>query len=252
MTACLLAIAALTAQTAAPSGSELFSKMLARYHDAKSVRGTITFNQTASGGPGEAKVTILTSVQWSESNLFYLEQTRQPASTDPDTSSHFIAVSDGKRMHYTLPKATLPWTDASSGKHSQFYEAAPKTVAGGLDAFCTFILDRSLPVAVALYNPYEIELTTKKLTNIKADEKEVEIFGKPAYRVSADIRKARKNASDIGIPMYLYIDKEYNLLGVVFEENVQAAQGTVYKITSQWIVNLQVNAEVDKSLFVVR
>ena len=254
MTAYLASIALIAQGSPAPSGSEMFSKMLQKYHEAKSVRGTITFNQTATGGSGEAKVSILTSVQWSEPNLFYLEQTRQPQSNDPETQNHFLAVSDGKRMHYTLPKAFLPWTDATSGKHSQFYEAAPKTISGALDTFCALILDRSLPISVALYNPYEIELTTKKLSNIKADEKEVEVSGKPAYRISADVRKARKNAGDIAMPMYFYIDKDYNLLGVVFEENVSDGPPTnnIYKITSQWVVNLQVNTDVDKSLFVVR
>lgn len=255
MTAVIIAAAVALQTPAVPSGSELFSKMLKKYSSAKTIRGTITFNQSAQGSMAEAKVAILTSLQASQPNLFFMEQTRTPKSSDPDAGNYFLAVSNGKKMNYTVSKNLLPWTDATSGKHSQFYEDAPKTMAGALDVFCTMLLDRSLPIGIALYNPFEIERVTKNLANLKTAEKEVDVKGKTAFRIDALLMKRYKSGNgtvELGQPIYFYIDKDYNFLGMTLEENVADGAGGTYRITSEWVVNLQVDVEVDKSLFVVK
>lgn len=248
-----IALALIAQQPAeAPKASELFNKMLNKYYTAKTIKGTIQFNQTAV--ETGTKVTITTSLQAMKPNLFIVEQNRSPQSADPALLNQFLAISDGTNMAYSVPKGALPWTDYSSGKHSRFYEKAPKTISEALDAFCTFTLDRSLPLALALYNPYEVERVTKKLSNLQVLD-EVETSGKKAYRIQAAYTFAEavpeKNIAAIRIPAYIFIDKEYNLVGLVWQETVVDG-GVKLILNNQWVVDLQPDAEVDKNQFRVR
>lgn len=247
--------AAVVLQTPAMSGGELFSKMLGKYHTANSLKGTIAFVQSASG----AKVQILTTLQHQKPNLFYIEQVRQPKSADVD-SNQFMAVSDGKRFAYSVPKNFLPMTDATSGKHNRLFEPAPASIDEGLNVFCTFLLDRSLAVAIALYNPYEIQRVTTRFTNLKIVSDNAEYEGAPAYKVSADYTvfyaKPEKNQPAVKVPATIIIDKEMNLRYIAWQEVVGAevqGQRVTATVNNEWLIKLQVNpTEIEKNLFTVR
>ncbi|MBA3727002.1 MAG: hypothetical protein H0W86_11275 [Armatimonadetes bacterium] len=247
-----IALLALTAQ-AADTGAEVVSKMLSRFHTANTIKGTITFTQTASSSAGTAKVTVLTTLQMSKPNLFFIEQLRQPAVEGTDTLSHFVAVSDGTRMSYTVPPRLLPWTDV--GKHSKFYEVAPKSVEEGLNAFCTMLIDRSLPVAMALYNPYEITTFTRRLSNVTMDKDDAEISGTPVYRIKADYTygavQGDQGGAALKTPAYIYVDKNYNLVSLLWQDLLGTPEQP-NTIKSEWVVKLQTNVEVDKELYKVK
>jgi len=250
----LTVIAALAlALPGSDTGSEVLSKMLSKFHTANTVKGTIQFIQTATSNAGTAKVTVLTTLQVSKPNLFFIEQLRQPAAQGTDTLSHFVAVSDGKRMFYTVPPRLLPMTDV--GKHSKFYEAAPKSVEEGLNAFCTMLIDRSLPVAMALYNPYEITTFTRRLSNVTMDKEDAELAGKPVFRIKADytygVSQGDQGVSALKTPAYIYVDKDYNLVSLLWQDVLGTADQP-NTIRSEWTVNLQTNVEVDKELFKVK
>ncbi|MGI8923004.1 MAG: LolA family protein [Fimbriimonadales bacterium] len=250
----LTAIALLALTTSATdTGTEVVSKMLSKFHTANTVKGTIAFVQTASSNSGTAKVTVLTSLAMSKPNLFFIEQLRQPAAQGTDTLSHFVAVSDGTRMSYTVPPRLLPMTDA--GKHGKFYEVAPKSVEEGLNAFCTMLIDRSLPIALGLYNPYEITTFTRRLSNVTMDKEDAEISGIPVYRIKADYTygtaQSDQGVSALKTPAYIYVDKNYNLVSLIWQDLLGTAE-QLNTIRSEWTVNLQTNVEVDKELFKVK
>jgi hypothetical protein len=258
----MIALIAAAVLAQAPSteltGAQVFSKMLARYHEAKSVRGTVTLTQTATSGTTQVKVTVLSTVQVAQPNFFFLEQTRQPKAADPAESSHFLGVSDGKRISYTVPRDLLPATDPTSGKHSQFYEEAPPGIDGAMNAFCRMVLDRSLPIAVALYNPYEIQLITRHLSNLRIEKVDAELpNGKTGYQIAADyVKFIKEGQATRGVPAHpaaILIDKEFNLVWMGWSETIaEPGMAGTYKITSEWSVNLAIDGEIDKGLFTVR
>jgi hypothetical protein len=247
----IAAIIALVLPAAPPqlTGSEIFSKMLTKYYEAKSIRGAIEFTQTA----GTAKVKVLTSVQTSKPNLFFVEQLRDPAVEDPSVLNHFTAVSDGKRMSYTVPKQFLPlMTD--SNKSNVFYEPAPAGVDGGLNAFCTSLIDRSLPIALALYNSYEITSFTRRLSNLTMDDERAKLGEKEVYRLKANYAYGvdSNTGAKLQTPAYITVDKDFNLKRIVWQDMIGTGTGAASSIVSRWTVNLNIDAEPDKSLFKVK
>lgn len=237
MIICLIALTTLTVNQ--ESADAIFTKMLNKYHSAKSLKGTITFNQTGSASPGSATVTTITTVQWKQPNFFIIEQKRNLGER-----THFLAASDGKRMGYTVPPE---WANRAGGKRVA-YETAPEGIDGGLNAFAPLLLDRSLPVVAALYNAYEVEQFTKKLRNLKIyDEPEVE--GQKVWRLTARMQTVDASArvADVSVPIYIFINKNYDLIGLVWEEILNFHERI--QITNQWIVKLEVNAKVEDSAF---
>lgn len=229
----------------APSGVDIFNKMLTKYHEAESVKGTIQFNQSAEGSGASGTSTILTNVQAKKPNLVYIEQaklTGEPRS--------YRAVCDGKQIAYNAPRN---WQIQDPAKR-MIYEPAPDSVSKALDMFAPLLLDRQLPVALALYNAYEVSLLTKAIKDVRLDTTAT-VGGREAYRLVASFAFSRygpaqpdKGVVDAWIPIWIYVSKDYDLLGMVYEEMMQVERITI-KITNQWVVNLTVNQPVDDGLF---
>ncbi|MCH8275295.1 MAG: DUF2092 domain-containing protein [Armatimonadetes bacterium] len=228
----------------APSGGKIFSQMLARYHQANSILGTVEFVQSAVGPGLNTKTTTLTTVQMKKPNLFYIEQLR-----DRGEDTHFVAVCDGKQMAYTSPKKWLIMGE----RQKYVYEPAPAEINGGLDAFCTIILDRSLPVGLALYNRFEVNQFVKRVKRVRIVG-ETAVDGVPAWRLRADyiytVANPRTRLPEIVVAAYITISKEYDLLGVSWEQ-IMVADKKQHKVTTVWKVRLQVDVPVDQKLFVV-
>ncbi len=258
MTALALALT-LTTNSAAQMGAAapqqetakaVFEQMLAKYHEAKTVAGKVVFEQTARSASGEKKVAIATTLFISKPKKFSLQQTRTPADTSGTLSNSFWAISDGKKMGYSIPKGLLP------GDPPKMYEAVPDYagVSEGLDAFAPLLLDRSFPIAVAFYNEYEMRLLLQEVVNFKFGEpKEMEFAGKPAWVIEAQyIRfRAKDGRPEIRIPIYFYISKDYDLLGMEYEENLMDGQVT-YRLESKWTAQLERDVEIPDTTFIVK
>lgn len=231
----------------ANKGPEIFNKMLQRYYAANTVKGTFELVQTAVGSE-TAKVRVATSLQVAKPNKVFLEQVRIPRSTEPEVRNHFSAVSDGQQISYTVPRDMLPF-----GSRDRVWEAAPPTISQCLDMVVPLTIDRSLPLAVSFYNVYEINEFSKKVSALQFVD-ETNYDGKSAYRLKADYAimnvKVGSSVQPVRIPAYIFIDKEYNLIGIAYEETI-AQENLRVKITSQWVVRLTVDGPVDAALFVV-
>lgn len=228
------------------TAKEVFQEMLSRYHAAKSVAGTVVFEQTATSSAGEKRVVITTRLAVSKPKKFFIEQARNPR--DDVLSNAFSAVSDGKKLGYTIPKGLLP------GDPPKLYEAVPDYagVSEGMDAFAPLLLDRSFPIAVAFYNEYEMRLLTQELSSLSLLEDRT-VGEQQAWVIKADYVRFRKTANrpEIKIPMYFYVSKSYDLLGMVYEEGLVDG-GVQYNITSRWTVKLQRDVEIPEATFVLR
>ncbi len=226
-------------------GKATFERMLTKYYSAKSIKGTIEFNQTVEG---VGKSTILTTVQAQKPNLLFIEQTK----TTGEKAS-FRAICDGKQLVFTAPP---DWTNYRPGARMVFAEA-PDSFSNAMDSFAVLMLDRQLASGLALYNPYEVVTFTKQIKNIRM-EAEVTLSGTPAWRLSAEY------GIGVGGPgtgeraayakAWFYVSKNFDFLGMVYQEilqgtNERTRQTIRYQITNQWIVNLVVDAPVDASLF---
>jgi hypothetical protein len=245
----VLAFALFAGPDQAPAAPEIFSKMLTKYYEAKSVRGTVLFSQTAMG----AKVDVATTLQKDQPNLFYIEQTRIPKSSDSEAVNYFMAASDGKKMVYTMPAAFLPATGPAGRR---LYETAPPTAEAALNIFCTMLADRSLPIGLSLYNAYEVQLVTDRFSNLRIESADAELGGRPCYKLRIDytryFAKPKTGQPAIKIPAYVYIDKDFNLLGLWWEEAVGDKAHEPVVVRSEWKVNLQTNVETNKDLYVIR
>lgn len=228
-------------QGAALDGKAAFEKMLEKYYNAKTIKGTIEFNQTVEG---VGKSTITTTVQVQQPNLLYLEQRK--ITGEPKT---FRAICDGKTLGHTAPVFDTK---------RMIYTAAPETLSGLIDAFAPLMLDRQLATSLAVYSPFEVVTFTKPIKDIKFDE-EVTLNGQSAWRLVADygIGVGGPATSDKAAytKAWFFISKSYDFLGMVYQETLQGRQGnrTVnYQITNQWIVNLTVDGSIDPGLFKIQ
>jgi len=221
----------------AETAQEIFNKMLSRYHQANSIKGSITFQQTGKFSGGSATTTTITNIQAKKPNFVYFEQIRK--SKEPLV---FKAVCDGKQLAYTAPPE---WSQGDPRK-KYLYESAPATLEGMLNVFPTLLLDRSLPVALALYNPFEIKLVTSRLMNLSIYD-EPELDGKKVWRLSAKMSLLERPSPDVSIPVYFYISKDYELLGIAWEETVMFQEKV--QVTNRWTVKLELNGKVDEGLF---
>lgn len=239
----IFAIATLFAfpQSAAPDGKATFEKMLEKYYNAKTLKGTIEFNQTVEG---VGKSTIATTVQVQQPNLLYLEQRKTTGA-----QKTFRAISDGKTLGHTAPVFD---------SEKMIYADAPTTLSGLIDSFAPLMLDRQLATSLAVYSPFEVVTFTKPIKNLKLDQ-EVTINGQSAWRLVADygIGVGGPATSDRAAyaKAWFFVSKNHDFLGMVYQETLQTKQGnrTVhYQLTNQWIVNLTVDGAVDSALFKVQ
>lgn len=226
-------------------GAQIFSQMLNKYYQATSLKGTIEWIQTATSPSHTAKTITVTTVIMKRPNFFYLEQKR-----DRGDERHFLAACDGKQMAYSTPKK---WRDIPGAK-PYVYEPAPQEIKGALDAFAPLLLDRSLPVSVALYNPYEVQQFVSRIKNVTV-QSEVTSAGTPGWRLKLDyvyaFANAAANRSEIVIPLFVEISKNYDLLSLSWQQILQETPERKYTVTDSWRVNLEVNLPIDEKAIVV-
>ncbi len=226
-------------------GAQIFSQMLNKYYQATSLKGTIEWTQTALSPSLNTKTTTLTTVVMKRPNFFYLEQRR-----DRGEERLFLAVCDGKQMAYSTPKK---WRDIPGAKPF-VYEPAPQDIKGALDACAPLVLDRSLPVSVALYNPYEVQQFVNRVKNVTVIG-ETTSSGTPGWKLKLDyvysFASTSANRPEIVIPLYVEISKNYDLLSLSWQQILQETPERKYTVTDSWRVRLEVNVPVDEKTFVV-
>jgi hypothetical protein len=246
----LLAAALVLAPTQLPDASQTVSKMLAKYHSAKTITGKVTFIQSAAS----AKVTITSDIVTQKPNLFWVQQTRTPATQGGANS--MLAVGDGKRIGYPAPPGAGTFLQHSP---ERFFENSKEDLDGNFSAFSGMLLDRSLGVALGLYAPSEVYITISRLRDLKLGE--VDLGGKMVYRIDCQLVVSNAVAADplngitarpeARIPAVLTISKELDLLGIAWSEKVGTKEQAV-DVMSEWKVELEVDKPVDATVFKVR
>jgi len=248
----------MTLQSPPLTAQDAFDKMIAVYRDAKSIKGTITFSQTAYSQSTldtiEARMQVKTVVQREQPNLFFLEQKRDPF--NEANLNYFSAVCDGKKMSYTMDKRLLPFVGSKPGESIPLYENAPKSAAEGLDAFCTLLAERSLPVALAMGNSYEVKRAVRPLSNFRLDPSGEKLSGEKTYRILAafDVNAGWRGAMSVKIPAVIVIGDDFNLRSLSTTESMMpGGTSRVQSIKTEWVVDLVLNpTSLDASKYKVR
>ncbi|MDQ2986125.1 MAG: hypothetical protein M3R13_05320 [Armatimonadota bacterium] len=246
----IIALVALVLAPQAPDAGATVTKMLTKYHEAKTISGRITFTQSAAS----AKVIIQTEVAAQKPNLLYVRQTRQPASQGG--ANEMVAVSDGKKMGYPAPAGSATFLVTNPNR---FFEPAKADLDSSFSAFSGMLLDRSLGVAIGLYSPTEIHATIGRLRALRISE--VTINEKPVWRIDFQlvVSNALPAVPEQGwqarpegrIPGVMTISKTNDLLGVAWAEKVGTKEQQV-DVLSEWTVSLEVDKPIDQALFKVQ
>ncbi len=221
-----------------PSGPDLFNKMLNKYYAAKTIQGTVEWIQSAPAA--NIRVSTMTTVVAQAPNKFLFQQERSGAPV-------FRAASDGLKMAYSVPK---DW-QGRAGNKPYVYETAPTGLDGGFNVFSPLLMDKQFPVIITLYNAYEIGQFAKKIRNLRYDA-EVEYLGQTADRLIASYvfspGRPDRNVPDLLIPIYFFVSKKSDLLGMVWHETM-AGGGVSYNIQNEWQVKLRVDEPVEPGIF---
>ncbi len=237
------------------TAEELWTNTLQRYETAVAVRGTIEFVQTGTAGDLEGRSVVVTEVAAKQPNLFSIRQTKRTGQ-----ASVFMAASDGKQMSFTAP---ADWQRISSRART-VYGWAPEKLEGALDSIATLLLDRQLPIALAVYNPVDVKLFSRAIRKPVIADEFVD-GGRTVYRLEADFAFSRfgpadpskRNSVDAWIPIHLYVTKAGDLLAMEYAETLsfkdqRTGLNISLQVVNRWNVNLQVNVPIDSSVFAVQ
>lgn len=246
----LLAAALVLAPVQAPSASETVTKMLAKYHNAQTISGRVTFTQSAAG----ASVVITSDIYAKKPNLLFIQQIRTPASQGG--ANNVVAMSDGKKLGYPAPPGSGTFLQHSPDR---FFEIAEADLEGNLAAFSGMLIDRSFPIAIGLYAPNEVYYTIGRLRDLKLSEatlREQTIYRIDFQMVVSDALPAEPMR---GLPAkpegriagVMTISKNHDLLGLAWREKVGTKEQQV-EVLSEWVSTFEVDKPIDPNVFRVR
>lgn len=246
----LTTAALLLAPVQAPTANEAVTKMLTKYHNAQTISGRVTFTQQAAG----AKVVITSDVYSKKPNMLFIQQTRTPASQGG--ANNVVAMSDGKKLGYPAPPGSGTFLQHSPDR---FFENAEADLEGNYKAFTAMLIDRSLPVAIALYSPNEVYLTIGRLRDLKLSE--ASLGEETIYRIDfqmvvgnalpADPTRGLPAVPEARIKGVMTVSKAFDLLGLAWRESVGTREQQV-DVLSEWVADLQVDKAIDPNVFRVR
>ena len=223
----------------AKSPVALLSKMLARYHDAKSVAGTIKMTQTVK----DVTLVTDTTVQFDRPSKLFLKQTRGGA--EP---RQWLITSDGKYFSYDRPNDTsfgrsryveLVTQHDVSQKIDDIYAAGQKSL-GDLNPMLDAVMGESV----------RLKLVTGQWENLVYRGR-VKVRGKEVDAISGQYRD--NPASPISGTVELYLTDDGDFFRYVLQQNMsfpQVSQETFHVVTI-WDSDLKLDKPTDPALYKV-
>lgn len=242
----LLAVCTCPAQDA-PDAKTLVEKMLARYHAAKTLTGTIKLTVSTK----EGSAALDTTLQYERPNKLYIFQRKRVANPDPESPSQWLVTSDGTMFSYNVPNdrfhaaPTLRLVEPVNNQRvklehdlASIYSAASKSIG-----------DRSMPLDVAVAGKEDLlyragQWASRQLQGTK------EIAGKTAYLVGGNFRPY--NGAEVIGKYQMAITADGELLNYIEEQYIGVeGRPDPVRIVSTWEVQLQIDGQVNQALFKV-
>jgi hypothetical protein len=235
---CALAPPPMQAPAANPSPAALVSKMIARYAEAKTVVGTITFVNSASG----RSVRIDTQLQLERPSRLFLRQAT--ASQPPQT---WLVTSDGEFFSYDRPEGLL-------GRAQRLIEPVKAgdqllKVADIYSAAGGSLADRSPPLDLAIGRLVDLQALRNSWATL-------EYKGRTTFRGATVHVVAGQHRDAVELPasgtFEMLIGDDGDLLRYTHRNIVAAPREynvAPIEVTAVWDADLKVNGPVDPNLF---
>jgi len=246
----VVAVLALSLQAPAGGGqtvnpSALISKMLAFYHDARTLTGTITMTQKV----GEQSGSILTTVQFETPSKLYVRQQKQIGDR-----REWMIVSNGKLFAYDAPDLRTSETSKRLVEAQVIEEVKPTGVKEVImrlgirevyAAGAATLGDRSTPLDIAIGRTEDLRALRDQWATVNY-KGTTEHGGKTVHVVMGDWRPYG-NALPIG-QYRMLVNDSGELLQFARSEPLAIA-GKSETVLTTWDVRLERNGAPDPRLF---
>jgi hypothetical protein len=244
----LLAAFVIGVQTPAPTAAGLIGRMFKHYADAKTIYGTIRLVQSSMQHSMEVDTTLAVE----RPDLIYLRQ-EQPHSDKTPVE----LVSDGVQFAYTAIPSPLSPPKLIESEHPT---DAPAQHVGDM-YFCLLptLLDRSLPLDVAISRTDHLKLVTVELASFSI-KGQASVRNIPTYEIDGQWKDALAN--QIAGTFELYVTPAGDLVRLtrhqffavspkwLIDHHLPAdsfSQGI--EVVNTWDADLTVDQPVNRSLF---
>ncbi len=221
--------------------------MLARYHAAKTLTGTIKLTVSTK----EGSAALDTTLQYERPNKLYIFQRKRVANPDPESPSQWLVTSDGNMFSYNVPNdrfhaaPTLRLVEPVNNQRvkiehdiASIYHAASKSIG-----------DRSMPLDVAIAGKDDLLYRVGQWAS-RALQGTKEIAGKTAFLVGGDFRPY--NGTDVIGTYQMAITADGELLNYMEKQHVGVeGRPNPVEVISNWEVRLQIDGQVNQGLFKV-
>ncbi len=235
------------------SPKELISKMLAKYADAKTLKGTIVLTVTAMNQTGK----LGTELQLERPDRLYIYQKKSVGD-----GQSWLSVSDGKLFGYDGPPQPMEvGTKRLVEKVKKSAGADRKGKIGGLEpekdleikdmySICgRYLGDKSTPLDIMIARNEDLRMMTQQWVNLNYGG-QIDYAGTKVHVISGQWRQ-QPSASPSG-QYRMYITDDATLKQFARIEKVRADNGAIADVLTAWDVKVEVNGAIDPSLFKVR
>lgn len=221
-----------------PSAAQVVSQMIARYHKAESLSGTIQMRQKL----GDKAVGIDTYIQFERPSKLFIHQ-KMVGGGDRE----WVVSSDGELFSYEVPD-----DQAFARKGSRLVE---NVVVSGIvlnvrdiyGAAIRSLGDRSTVLDLLIGRTPDLQMRRAQWVSLHYGDM-VEFKGQKVHRIAGDWR-LNDRVQDVG-RFEMLISPEYDLKRMVIQERLAAsdASNPVF-ITTEWDVNIRVGSPGNPSLY---
>ncbi|MEZ0325552.1 MAG: outer membrane lipoprotein carrier protein LolA [Fimbriimonas sp.] len=219
---------------------QIIEKVLAKYAGAKTISGTVTFKQSASGLTARGE----TQLQFEKPSKIYLKQIYQGASAGD--RREMLLVSDGKVFSYDKPDGTF-----GRSRFTEFVtqHGTSQSIQDMYTVERGRLADRSPLVDVAIGRTQDLkellaQWASMKVHSVaKVKDREIE-----ATAIVGDYRDNAEAA--ITGSFEVYVTKDYELVRYVTKYMLRLPQSDKpIEVLTVWDSDLKVNAQVNPALF---
>lgn len=224
-----------------PNAGQIVSDMIARYHGATTMTGTITYRVRALGAEQPA---VQTEFQFESPSRLYIRQTPATSRVKPVN-----VVSDGTTFLYTVPVG-----DGLIGEGEPLREAVNRdgvllTVRDMYAAASRSLIDRNTPLDLAFGRMEDLQFARRQWASLRLLAP-VTVDGRELYRVGGEWRAYGE--AEIEGSFEMLITRESDLVRFSVTRTVATTPGSPAEtLTDVWDVAIQVNGTPDPARFKV-
>ncbi|MBS1721651.1 MAG: hypothetical protein JSS66_01455 [Armatimonadetes bacterium] len=225
-------------QDSPPTAGTVISKMIARYHDAKTLSGDC--NTTLK--VGARQINIAAKFQVERPKKIYLRQIVD------GVAMPYIVTSDGKEFSYNKP---IGLEDHRGDKLRLTEPVGDKSLGDIYRDVSESVVERSPILDLVVSDMRDLQLFRDQLTSMKLMG-EIDLNGQKVYKIVGRWRlnsKSETNA-DFGI----YITADGDLKRYALSQEAELGDGPVKEkvtVSRLYDVDIKVNSDLDQKLFAV-